>query len=232
MTQPEPPTGSPFTAPEVSRVGENALLFTFTALGESTPSLRVQTHLWHLVQLLESKRCQLGLREIVPGMGNLLLQFTTTERVIIKEVLDLGEKTAELAAISRSVDIPVSYGGRAGPDLEEVARHCHMTSAEVIAQHSAGIYRVYCLGFQPGFAYLGGLTPALYTPRKVTPRTGIPAGSVGIGGAQTGIYPFASPGGWQIIGTTTLQLFDPARPQPSSLMPGDTVRFIPIEGSA
>ncbi len=232
MTNNEPPTGSPFTTPRVSRVGENALQFTFTVPGERAPSISVQTRLWQLVQLLETQRHALGLEEIVPGMGNLLLQFATTERVVITEVLGLCQKTSDVLPTGRNVDIPVSYGGKAGPDLEDVARHCNMTCDELITQHSAGIYRVYCLGFQPGFAYLGGLDPALYMPRKITPRTSIPGGSVAIGGAQTGIYPSASPGGWQIIGTTSLQLFDPTRSQPSLLMPGDTVRFVSVEHSS
>lgn len=231
MTHTETPTGSPFATPRISRVGENALLFTFTAPAERAPSIVVQTRLWQLVRLLENRRSVLGLQEIVPGMGNLLLQFTTTERAVIREVLAVCEEVPDPPPIGRSVEIPVKYGGTAGPDLEEVAHHSEMTCDEVIRQHCAGVYWVYCLGFQPGFAYLGGLDPALYTPRKATPRINIPAGSVAIGGAQTGIYPSPSPGGWQIIGATPLQLFDPTLSQPSLLLPGDTVRFIQTEGA-
>lgn len=229
MTSDEPPTGSPFMPPRVARVGENALLLTFTAPGELVPSITLQGRLWQLVQLLEQRRGALGLLEIVPAMGNLLLQFTTSEREVIDEVLRLGAEISVAVPDGRTIDIPVRYGGTAGPDLEEVARHCNMTCDEVIARHSAGVYRVYCLGFQPGFAYLGGLAPALNTPRRVTPRISIPAGSVGIGGSQTGIYPVASPGGWHLIGATSVQLFDATRSPPSLLMPGDTVRFVAEE---
>ena len=97
---------------------------------------------------------------------------------------------------------------------------------ELVRLHSEAAYRVFFLGFLPGFAYLDGLPPALHTPRRATPRTAVPAGSVGIGGAQTGIYPSASPGGWQLIGHTRLKLFDPTAAQPTLLQPGDRVRFV------
>ena len=128
----------------------------------------------------------------------------------------------------RLVEIPVCYGGACGPDLEEVAaRHC-LTPAQVIRRHCAPRYCVQFLGFLPGFAYLSGLPPGLETPRRDTPRLSVPAGAVGIGGAQTGVYPLESPGGWQIIGQTPLVLFDPNREPPALLRAGDTVRFVPI----
>ena len=129
----------------------------------------------------------------------------------------------------RDIDIPVIYGGDDGPDLEAVARHTGLAAADVAARHAAGRYVVFFLGFQPGFAYLGGLDAALHTPRRREPRLAVPSGSVGIGGEQTGIYPSRSPGGWQLIGRTALALFDPARNPPTLLLPGDRVRFTVAE---
>ncbi|MDU3078398.1 MAG: 5-oxoprolinase subunit PxpB, partial [Mixta calida] len=128
---------------------------------------------------------------------------------------------------SREVAIPVVYGGEAGPDLDVVARHCQMTPQQVVEAHAAVLYDVYFIGFQPGFPYLGGLDSRLHTPRRDEPRVQVPAGSVGIGGSQTGIYPLASPGGWQLLGRTTLPLFDPQQQPPTLLRPGDRVRFVP-----
>lgn len=128
----------------------------------------------------------------------------------------------------RTVDVPVCYGGDFGPDLGSVAAHTGLSTAEVLRRHQEPRYRVYCLGFSPGFPYLGDLDPTLHTPRLAEPRNRVPAGAVGIGGTQTGIYPAASPGGWQLIGRTPLRLFDPHREQPALVEPGNTVRFVPV----
>lgn len=127
-----------------------------------------------------------------------------------------------------TVDIPVCYGGDFGPDIGSVARHNTMSIDEVIARHSSPAYRIYAIGFAPGFCYLGGLDPRLHTPRLATPRRMVAAGSVGIAGGQTGVYPLASPGGWQLIGRTPLRLFAPNRQQPLLYGPGDSIRFRPI----
>ncbi len=126
------------------------------------------------------------------------------------------------------VEIPVCYGGEYGPDLEFVARHCGMTKADVCATHSGANYVVHAVGFTPGFPYLGGLPDKLRTPRRPTPRTRVPAGTVGIGWAQTGIYPVDSPGGWQLIGRTPLALFRSNAHPPALLRVGDHVKFKPI----
>ena len=128
----------------------------------------------------------------------------------------------------REVKIPVCYGGQYGPDLDDVATAHDLTSDEVVRLHSGATYAVYMLGFAPGFAYLGGLPEAIATPRRPEPRTSVPAGSVGIGGSQTGVYPLVSPGGWQLIGRTPLQLFVARRDPPALLAAGDRVRFTPI----
>ena len=124
--------------------------------------------------------------------------------------------------------VPVCYGGAFGPDLEEVARLTDLTLAEVIEIHCSVEYRVYFLGFTPGFPYLGGMDPRIAVPRLDSPRKAVDAGSVGIADEQTGIYPVASPGGWRLIGRTPLKLFRPDQPNPSFILPGDNLRFRPI----
>ena len=123
--------------------------------------------------------------------------------------------------------VPVVYGGEAGPDLAWVAEHLGQEEAEIIRRHCAPSYTVRAIGFSPGFPYLAGLPETLRTPRRATPRTQVPAGSVGIAGAQAGIYPQATPGGWNILGRTELRLFDPERRPPALLRVGDRVRFEP-----
>lgn len=125
----------------------------------------------------------------------------------------------------RVVEIPVCYGGDQGPDLPYVANCTGMSQADVIAIHTAPEYTVYMIGFAPGFPYLGGMDTSIAVPRKATPRPTIPAGSVGIAGVQTGVYPLATPGGWQLIGRTPLRLFDPVSNPPTLLAAGDVVRF-------
>jgi inhibitor of KinA len=127
--------------------------------------------------------------------------------------------------VGKTVEIPVCYGGEFGPDLDAVAAHCRLSAADVVSRHSGADYLVHAIGFTPGFPYLGGLPDALRTPRRDTPRQRVPAGSVAIGGAQTGVYPVDSPGGWQIIGRTSVALFSALREPASLLRPGDRVRF-------
>ena len=145
--------------------------------------------------------------------------------------IDIDLET-QAARTSRLVEIPVCYGGAHGEDLAAAAAGLGMTVAELIDRHSAAIYTVAMIGFAPGFPYLTGLDPALALPRLATPRTRVPAGSVAIGGAQTGIYPRESPGGWRLLGRTPLALFDAQRDPPSLLSPGDRVRFVPIDADA
>ena len=128
------------------------------------------------------------------------------------------------------VDIPVRYGGADGPDLAECAARAGLSPEAFIYAHSAGEYTVAMIGFMPGFPYLSGLDDSLAQPRRGAPRSRVPAGSVGIAGGQTGVYPFDSPGGWQIIGRTPLRVFDPMNRHPSLLRAGDRIRFVPITG--
>jgi KipI family sensor histidine kinase inhibitor len=125
------------------------------------------------------------------------------------------------------LEVPVRYGGLDGPDLDSVAAATGLSTAEVVALHASCTYRVFMIGFSPGFAYLGMLPPELALPRRATPRTSVPAGSVAIAGRQTAVYPAATPGGWHLIGRTGLALWDPARTPPALLEPGRAVRFVP-----
>ncbi len=132
---------------------------------------------------------------------------------------------------SRTILLPVAYGGEYGPDLEAVADHTGFSTDEVLRRHAAALYLVHLIGFTPGFPYLGGLPPELATPRLPTPRTRVPAGSIGIAGSQTGVYSLESPGGWRLIGRTPTLLFDPRLDPPSLLRAGDRLRFRPLPSS-
>jgi inhibitor of KinA len=140
----------------------------------------------------------------------------------------VSRKTKRAKPTARLVKIPVCYDLEFALDLNEVAQHAGLSAKQVVDLHQAAEYRVNCVGFTPGFPYLSGLPKKLATPRRATPRKEIPAGSVAIGGAQTGIYPFRSPGGWNVIGRTPLQLFDPLKSPPALLHAGDRVRIRPI----
>jgi inhibitor of KinA len=146
-------------------------------------------------------------------------------RTIEHELRNLESATLPEA---RDIEIPVCYDGEFAPDLDEVARHAGLTPEQVIALHTGATCVVQMIGFTPGFPYLAGLDPRLATPRRAEPRTRVPAGSVGIGGEQTGVYPLATPGGWNIIGRTPLSLFDPRREPAALLRVGDRVRFVAI----
>lgn len=140
----------------------------------------------------------------------------------------VGTLTQTEATLPRVVEIPVCYGGELGPDLAYVAQVNNLSEEEVIRLHTSARYTVYMIGFAPGFPYLGGMPERIATPRRPSPRLAIPAGSVGIGGGQTGIYPIETPGGWQLIGRTPLRLFRPEQHPPSLLLAGDLIRFCPI----
>ncbi|UOQ97758.1 5-oxoprolinase subunit PxpB [Hymenobacter sp. 5317J-9] len=181
-----------------------------------------------------------GLRECVPAFTTLTVYYDLwllskngqppyeTAEKILQELLPAALAT-EVAAVAAVVEIPVCYGGAFGPDLDAVAAHVRLTPAEVIARHSAPDYLVHMIGFAPGFPYLGGLNERLATPRRAQPRALVPAGSVGIAGAQTGIYSLPTPGGWQLIGRTPRRLFNPEWAQPSLLQAGQRLRFVPID---
>lgn len=178
-----------------------------------------------------------GVVDIVPAYASLGVHFdlqqTDADAIAAWIGNELTASDAGRAAPSaRVVEIPVVYGGEFGPDLVEAAASLGLAADELAAQHASTVYTVAMIGFAPGFPYLSGLPDALALPRLASPRTRIPAGSVGIGGSQTGIYPRESPGGWRILGRTPLVLFDPQRDPPVLLQPGDRVRFRPIDEDA
>jgi len=194
---------------------------------EPPVTLATQKRIWRLTQRLGEIP---EVVEAIPGMNNITVVLRNPHSVALDAIERLQrwwEESEALEPDSRAIEIPVVYGTAVGPDLGEVARHAGLTEKQVVELHSSADYVVWFLGFQPGFPYLGGLPEQLATPRRAEPRLQVPAGSVGIGGSQTGIYPLATPGGWQLIGHTSLPLFDPARDEPVLLRPGDTVRFIP-----
>ncbi len=213
--------------PRVEWVGDRSLLIR---VGEGI-SRECHAEVFRLFHLLTSYKLD-HIRSIHPAYDSLLLTF---------DPLVVGpEPTAELVrclikrkdAVSppdpRTVKIPVCYEGEMAPDLGDVAAHNGLSVEEVIRIHSRTEYLVYFLGFSPGFPYLGDLPAELATPRLKTPRLRVPAGSVAIGGSQTGIYPVDSPGGWRLIGRTPLPLFSPEKNPPTLLQMGDRVHFVPI----
>lgn len=174
----------------------------------------------------------LGIREYLPTYRSLMVQYDPAVLWFEEVCAYVQQIETQIVAAPlpepRIITVPVIYGGSYGPDLSFVAQHAGLTEAEVIALHAGREYLVYMLGFTPGFCYLGGLAEQLETPRLATPRTKIPAGSVGIAGKQTGMYPIDSPGGWQLIGRTPLRLFDPSRDPVVLIQAGNYVRFAPI----
>ena len=204
-------------------LGETAVVLEL----EPPVTLATQKRIWRLTQRLGEIP---EVVEAIPGMNNITVVLRNPHSLALDAIERLQrwwEESEALEPESRYIEIPVVYGTAAGPDLGEVARHAGLTEKQLVELHSSIDYVVWFLGFQPGFPYLGGLPEQLATPRRDEPRLQVPAGSVGIGGAQTGIYPIATPGGWQLIGHTPLPLFDPHRDEPVLLRPGDTVRFIP-----
>lgn len=136
---------------------------------------------------------------------------------------------AAVSIRARTVEVPVFYGGENGPDLDKVSQYTGLSSSEVIKRHSQGEYLVYFIGFSIGFPYFGGMDPSIATPRLGSPRKSVPKGSIGIAGNQTGIYPLSSPGGWNLIGRTEMDIFNVDAPEQSALQMGDCVKFIPVE---
>jgi len=215
-------------APPVLPLGEAAWT---VALGD-TVNLELHRRVTDLAERIRAAQLA-GVIEIVPAYAAVTVFFDPlagNPDAIRRAIADLAGAPPALpssrlpAPASRLVTIPVRYDG---PDLADVASATGLSESEVIRLHSEAEYRVYLLGFTPGWAYLGDLDPALVLPRRAAPRTRVPAGAVAIAGAQTGVYPLATPGGWHLIGSTSLRMFDPAREPAATLQVGDRVRFQP-----
>lgn len=209
-------------------MGDRALL---VELGDGISPL-VNKKVRELFLCLKNNRVE-GVVEAVPSYRSLLIVYDPLKITLsaLKERLNKLHTTINRSEIPkpRTLEIPVVYGGEYGPDLDWVAEFHRVPPEEIIRLHTGTTYRVYMIGFTPGFAYMGQLPEAIITPRRETPRTAVPRGSVGIAQSQTGVYPVESPGGWQIIGRTTLRLFDPEKWPPTPLEMGDLVKFLSIK---
>lgn len=170
-----------------------------------------------------------GLRDVVTTYRSVGVFFDPLRAELAAVKLAAARATGATGSLTAGQlhEVEVVYGGEAGPDLEDVGKWAGLAARDVARRHAEHTYRVYMLGFLPGFAYMGRVDPAIAAPRRSAPRLRVPAGSVGIAGAQTGVYPLQSPGGWQLIGRTDAPLFDPGRERPSLFAPGDSVRFVP-----
>jgi inhibitor of KinA len=224
-------------APEITPLGDGAVIIR-TGPDDAAPDARLIDGALAALDRINHAAIR-GVSEVTTAYATVAVYYDPIEidRLAGENVIDaLTRQLTEALAHGargqknrgRLVEIPVCYDPEFGPDLIEVAQYTGLTPNEIVARHSRARYRVACIGFTPGFPYLLGLPPELATPRRASPRTLVPAGSVGIGGSQTGIYPQQSPGGWNIIGRTSLRLFDPGADSASLLRPGDLVRFRPV----
>jgi KipI family sensor histidine kinase inhibitor len=214
------------TFPHIQPLGDSAAVIEFGDEISLATNLRVQA----LASLLE-KFTPHAIVECLPAYSTLtiyydplLLTYNEVERWLNQNVEDITQNLQP-----RVIQVPVVYGGEFGPDLDFVAQYHNLTTDEVIRIHSEREYHVFMLGFTPGFPYLGEVDERIATPRLDSPRLHVPAGSVGIAARQTGIYPIESPGGWRIIGRTSLKLFDLDRDPPFLIGAGDKVKFIPVK---
>ena len=217
-----------FNTPKIKLAGDSAVIVD---IGDNIhPEINFKVH--NFCSTLEKNK-PTWIKEIIPAYKGLLIYFNPLEIELSELNSYINENYNKISESTKTdnklITIPTYYGGEFGPDLDNVIKHTKLTKNEVIKTHTSVNYLVYAIGFSPGFPYLGGLPEKLNTPRLKNPRTKIPAGSVAIAETQTGIYPSATPGGWQIIGKTPLKLFDPKRNPPVLLNPGDRIKFEPIK---
>ena len=209
---------------EVSALGTTGLLLS--AAGELC--LPTQQRIWALAREVAAWP---GIGEAVPGMNNLMLCFSRPPenghawQGLVMSLQQAWQDIEPLSLEGRVVELDVSYGGRGGPHLADVVAHTGLAVDEVVRLHSAPLYQVYALGSHPGYCYLGGMDPRIATPRRASPILNLPGGSVSIGGVQTGVSASTGPSGWNTIGHTEMEFFDPCRQPPAVLQPGDQIRF-------
>lgn len=209
-------------------LGDSAVVMQFGDVISKTINLQVRA----VAAWLDEYTFE-GFVEYVPAFTSITIYYEPwllnyREMILLLQEMAGNIADTEMQEQSEVLTIPVHYGGAMGPDLEYVANYHHIGIDEVIAIHTQPEYLVYMMGFAPGFPYLGGMDERIATPRKESPRSKIPKGAVGIAGSQTGIYPMETPGGWQLIGQTPLELFDAGKEEPALLKAGDRIRFTPI----
>lgn len=212
-------------------LGDNAAYLEFS----QELDLEVNASVQALALVLRAQAAA-WVKDVVPALGGVALHFDLDHPSLPGSPMDavhqLVTQSAGLdqlaAAAPRQIEVPVCYETEFAPDLSEIAQRLHLSEDEVIRRHSQGRYRVLMMGFVPGHPYLGGLDPTLLVPRRTSPRPQVPAGSIAIANLQSVIYPFATPGGWNLIGRTPLVLFDAQRDSPCLFAPRDLVRFVPI----
>ena len=215
--------------PTISPVGDCAISIDFGQVIDP----KINRHIRQTIERIQGLQLD-GIIELVPTYCSLLVQYDAM-LYSYADMCNIIEPTFSESVTDNDnervtvIEIPTVYGGEFGPDLGFVASHNNLSEEEVISIHSGTDYLVYMLGFIPGFTYLGGMDPRIATPRLSSPRTLIPAGSVGIAGEQTGTYPSDSPGGWQIIGRTPVTMYDMSKEQAALLSAGDYVRYVPID---
>lgn len=212
---------------EVVPEGDSGLLIQF----EQVISPAINQRIAAIVKLIRAQQIS-GIIDMIPTYCSLLINYNP-QAISYKELHHRIESIVKMDTKTESItkkvyEIPTCYGGKYGPDLKNIAEHAGLSEEEVIRIHSSSDYLIYMLGFLPGFTYLGGLDERIHTPRLANPRVLIPAGSVGIGGSQTGIYPVDSPGGWQLMGMTPVKTYDPNRAEPILVQAGDYIRFVPV----
>lgn len=213
---------------KILTAGDSALLVEF---GKEI-NKEINQKITAVVKIIKEQQIE-GIVELIPSFCALVINYDP--RVIsydeikkrVESIFELDIAVGETK--KRVFEIPVCYGGEYGPDIENIAKNAGLSVEEVIKIHSSRDYLIYMLGFLPGFCYLGGLDERIHTPRLANPRLKINAGSVGIGGSQTGIYPLDSPGGWQLMGMTPVKTYDPDREVPILVEAGDYIRFIPVD---
>jgi len=212
--------------PRFREAGDSAALLQWEPVIDAAINARAIA----VADAARSKRIA-GVRDVVSTFRSVAVYFdpllvsieTVREALLSSAIISTGPSTSE-----RVVEVPVTYGGDAGPDMPEVAAMTGISEADVASRHADATYRVFMLGFLPGFAYMASVDEHITMPRRASPRVRVPAGSIGIAGRQTGVYPIESPGGWQIVGRTPLSVFDPTRSQPCLFAPGDSVRFVDV----